>query len=102
VHRLQDFRQWYNCSVQTPKRAEPRLAIEKPINWSNFLTLSSVAVLVGTEIIGTAWAAGWALGGWFQLSDTFSRILEFIFIGCGLTALYYFMRQALKIEPIRG
>jgi hypothetical protein len=77
------------------------LAASKPINWTNFLTLMSVAVLVGTEIIGTAWAAGWALGGWFQLSDTFSRILEVLFILFGLTALFYFMRQALKYEPIR-
>jgi hypothetical protein len=87
--------------AKIPTHAEPGLASEKRINWSNLVTLFSVAVLVGTEIVGTAWAAGWALGGWFQLSDTFSRILEFIFILCGLVALYYFMRQALKTEPIR-
>jgi hypothetical protein len=76
------------------------VAADKTINWTNLLTLTSVAVLVGTEIVGTAWAAGWALGGWFQLDNTFSRVLEILFILCGLTALYYFMRQAVKYEPI--
>jgi hypothetical protein len=87
--------------VEQRNGAERNLVVNKPVNWTNFLTLLSVAVLVGTEIVGTAWAAGWALGGWFQLSDTLSRILEVLFILVGLTALFYFMRQALKYEPIR-
>jgi len=29
--------------------------------------LIALAILVGTELVGASWAAGWALGGLFQL-----------------------------------
>lgn len=74
----------------------------QPINWTNLLTLVSLAVLVGTEFAGISWAAGWALGGWFHMSDSFSRALEFVFVALGLIVLFFFMRQAVKYEPIRG
>ena len=64
------------------------MAAQKPINWTNALTLASVAVLVGTELVGAGGAAGWAIGGLFQLGD--------------LLTLYYFLRAALAHEPIRG
>ena len=38
-----------------------------PINWTNAMTLISVAILVGTELVGAGAAAGWAIGGLFQL-----------------------------------
>ena len=40
-----------------------RVAGPRPINLTNLVTLISVAILVGTELIGAGWAAGWALGG---------------------------------------
>ena len=36
---------------------------------ANASTLASVAVLVGTEFVGAGAAAGWAIGGLFQLGD---------------------------------
>ena len=47
-------------------------------------------------------AAGWALGGLFQLDPLVSRALEIIFSLAGLIGLYFFMRTALRNEPIRG
>ncbi|HLW91836.1 MAG TPA: hypothetical protein VKS78_11115 [Roseiarcus sp.] len=79
-----------------------RLPAEQPINWRNALTLISVAVLVGTELVGAGAAAAWAIGGLFQLGELFTRALEVIFIVCALVGLSYFLRAALRHEPIRG
>ncbi len=73
-----------------------------PINWTNATTLASVAVLVGTELVGAGGAAGWAIGGLFQLGDTLTHGLEAVLILLALTGLYYFLRAALAHEPIRG
>ena len=46
--------------------------------------------------------AGWALGGLFQLDPMVSRALEVFFSVLGFVGLYFFMRTAIKNEPIRG
>ncbi len=74
----------------------------KPVNWANFTTIACVAVLVGTELVGLSWAAGWALGGLLQLPPLVARGVEILFGLAGFVALLYFMRAALKVEPIRG
>ena len=74
----------------------------KPIHWANLTTISCVAVLVGTELVGMSWAAGWALGGLFGLAPVIDRSVEVAFALLGFVALFYFMRAAVKVEPIRG
>jgi hypothetical protein len=64
-------------------------------------TLIAVAILVGTEVVGASWAAGWAIGGIMQLPPVISRILEAVFGLSGFVLLYFFMRTALRHEPIR-
>jgi len=81
---------------------EVSLPQSKPINWANFTTISCVAILVGTELVGMSWAAGWALGGIFGLPPLIARTVEVLFGIAGFVALYYFMRAAIKVEPIRG
>ena len=78
------------------------MAASRPINWTNAVTLMSVAVLVGTELVGAGAAAGWAIGGLFQLGDTLTHALETALVLVALTALFYFLRAALAHEPIRG
>jgi hypothetical protein len=78
------------------------LAEAAPINWTNATTLISVAILVGTELVGAGAAAGWAIGGLFQLGESVTRMLEGLFILSALTGLFYFLRAALAHEPIRG
>jgi hypothetical protein len=78
------------------------LARRRPINWLNLSTLVAVAFLVGTELVGASWAAGWALGGLLQLDPLISRMLEVGFTLCGFVLLYYFMRTAIKHERIRS
>jgi hypothetical protein len=78
------------------------LAEAAPINWTNTMTLLSVAILVGTELVGAGAAAGWAIGGLFQLGETLTRTLEALLILTALTGLFYFLRAAVAHEPIRG
>ena len=78
------------------------MAAQKPINRTNLTTLIAVAILVGTELVGASWAAGWALGGLFQLDASISRVLEVVFALIGFVGLYFFMRTAIAHEPIRG
>jgi hypothetical protein len=78
------------------------LAQKNEINWVNFSTLLAVAILVGTEMVGASWAAGWALGGLLQLDPLISRVIEAGFALCGFVLLYYFMRTAIRHEPIRN
>ncbi len=79
-----------------------RAAASKPINWTNALTLLSVAVLVGTELIGAGAAAGWAIGGLFNLGPLITHLLEGLLVLTALTGLYFFLRAALAHEPIKG
>ena len=73
-----------------------------PINWTNAMTLVSVAILVGTELVGAGAAAGWAIGGLFQLGEPLTHMLEGLLILTALTGLFYFLRAAVAHEPIRG
>lgn len=77
------------------------MAAGRSINPLKLSTLVAVAVLVGTEVVGASWAAGWALGGMLQLPPLISRSLEVIFGLSGFALLYLFMRTALRHEPIR-
>ena len=78
------------------------MAEAAPINWTNTMTLISVAILVGTELVGAGTAAGWAIGGLFQLGEPLTRALEGLLILMALTGLFYFLRAAIAHEPIRG
>ena len=78
------------------------LPAEQPINWRNALTLVSVAILVGAELIGAGAAAGWAIGGLFQLGETITHALEGLLVTTALVGLFFFLRAALAHEPIRG
>ena len=78
------------------------MAEVSPINWTNAMTLISVAILVGTELVGAGAAAGWAIGGLFQLGEPVTRALEVLLILTALTGLFYFLRAAIAHEPIRG
>jgi hypothetical protein len=79
-----------------------KLPQDKKINWLHVSTLIAVAILVGTEMVGASWAAGWALGGLLQLDPMISHVLEVIFALCGFVLLFYFMRTALRNEQVRG
>ncbi|RBP12293.1 hypothetical protein DFR50_114123 [Roseiarcus fermentans] len=74
----------------------------KPINWLNVSTLVSVAILVGTELIGAGAAAGWAIGGLFAFGETITHILQVVLVLCALAGLFSFLRAAAAHETLRG
>ena len=92
----------YPRSASRAFEGESALAEVAPINWTNAMTLISVAILVGTELVGAGAAAGWAIGGLFQLGEPITRLLEGALILTALTGLFYFLRAAIAHEPIRG
>ncbi len=73
----------------------------RPINVLKLSTIVAVSILVGTEVVGASWAAGWAIGGIMQLPHVVSRSLEVVFGFVGFVLLFFFMRTALRHEPIR-
>ena len=72
------------------------------LNVANLVTVVGVVALVGTEVIGVALAAGWAIAGLLDLGDAVSYGLMAAFAALGLYAMVLFVRRALKIEPIWG
>jgi len=61
-------------------------------------TVISVAVLVGTEVMGAALAAGWALAGLIELGPTLTYVMMAIFVAGGIALLVMFVRSALRVE----
>jgi hypothetical protein len=70
------------------------------LNKKHLITIVSVTILVGTEILGAALALGWALGGAFELPDLWRLAMIGFFIACGLYMMVRFYRNAEKVEPI--
>ena len=71
-------------------------------NIKNFWILVSLAILVGTEVIGVALAAGWAIAGLMGFGPTVGYVLMAVFAMLGGYALLHFMRRAAKVEPLRS
>ena len=72
----------------------------KRLNPSNLITIIGVTVLVGIEILGAALAAGWAVGGLFQLGREITLAIFALCLAGGLWATFRFVQSALKVEPI--
>ena len=81
---------------------ENSIAKSRQINVKNLLTLISVGILVGTEFLGVAIAAGWAIAGLFQLGNTIALVLMVAFGIVSLYAVFEFMKRAISLEPVRG
>ena len=69
------------------------------ILWLNVLTVFSAAILIGAEVFGGAFAAGWALGVLLGLEATGVYILQALFFGGGVFVMIAFLRKAQLAEP---
>lgn len=72
------------------------------INKRNFTTIICAAILIGTEVFGIAFAAGWAIAGIFELGDAVQYALMGLFSLGGLYVMGKFVQLANKVEPMRG
>jgi hypothetical protein len=74
------------------------------LNWSHISTVISAGVLIGTEVFGAAYAAGWALaellGLDYYLGPYGIYLLQVIFCGGGVYVMVWFFRIAFGVEPI--
>ena len=71
----------------------------KTILWPNVLTVVSAAILIGAEVFGAAFAAGWAVATLWQLPPLFEEVLQGIFCVAGLAVMVTFVRAAKRAEP---
>jgi hypothetical protein len=69
------------------------------IVWLNVVTVISAAILIGAEVFGAAFAGSWALATLFDLGLMGQRILDAIFVLCGIAVMVQFVRNAHRIEP---
>jgi hypothetical protein len=71
------------------------------INWLNVLTVFSAAILIGAEVFGAAFAAGWAFANLFhlELGGYGVHTLQGIFFVCGLAVMIRFVMNAKRVEP---
>src|ERR1039458_5422779 len=74
-------------------------ASSRRIVWLNVVTVISAAILIGAEVFGAAFAGSWALATLFDLGGIGQRILDGVFVLCGITIMVQFVRAAHRIEP---
>jgi len=75
------------------------MAQSRRIVWLNVITVISAAVLIGAEVFGAAFAGSWALATLFDLGNVGQRILDGVFVLCGIAIMVQFVRNAHRIEP---
>lgn len=67
--------------------------------WTHVVSVISATVLVGTQAIATAVAAGWAVAGLFNLGDVGEYALMALFGALAIYGSVAYLRKAAKIEP---
>ena len=75
------------------------MAQNQRINWLNVVTVVSAAILIGAEVFGAAFAGSWAIATLFDLGGFGARVLDIVFVLCGLAVMVQFIRAAHHIEP---
>ena len=69
------------------------------ILWPNVLTVVSAAILISAEVFGAAFAGSWAIASLFTLGTLGARILDVLFMLCGIAVMVQFVRAAHRVEP---
>ena len=80
-------------TVETPRG--------RRIIWTHVLTVVSATILIGAEVFGAAFAAGWAFARLspFPLGEYGEHVLQAIFFVCGAAVMVQFIRAARRVEP---
>jgi hypothetical protein len=69
------------------------------ILWLNVMTVISAAILIGAEVFGAAFAAGWAFANLFDLGEYGVHILQGVFFLIGIAVMVRFIINARRVEP---
>jgi hypothetical protein len=69
------------------------------ILWPNVLTVVSAAILISAEVFGAAFAGSWAIANLLELGALGARVLDGLFILCGIAVMVQFVRAANRVEP---
>jgi len=69
------------------------------ILWLNVLTVVSAAILISAEVFGAAFAGSWAIASLFALGALGARVLDVLFVLCGIAVMAQFVRAAKSVEP---
>ena len=72
------------------------MAAERRIVWLNVITVVSAAILIGAEVFGAAFAGSWALATLFDLGSLGQRILDGVFVLCGIAIMVQFVRAVAR------
>ena len=72
------------------------------ISGRGWASVIGAIVLVGSELMAVSVAAGWALGGLFELGPVLTYLLEGIFFLLSGAGTYIFAKRALHVERIIG
>jgi hypothetical protein len=85
----------------TAAKSAPRQ--QGPVNWASVSTVLSAAIMIGAEVFGAAYAAGWAFAGLlgldYYLGSYAPYILQAIFVALGIYVMAMFVRNAMRVEP---
>ena len=63
------------------------------------IRVMSAAVVFGAEVFGAAFAGSWAMATLFDLGGLGARVLDGLFVVCGIVIMVQFVRNAHRIEP---
>jgi hypothetical protein len=83
--------------VSAMEQASPRRS--RRILWPNVLTVVSAAILISAEVFGAAFAGSWAIANLLELGTLGARVLDGLFILCGIAVMVQFVRAANRVEP---
>ena len=75
------------------------VARPRRILWRNVITVVSAAILIAAEVFGAAFAGSWAIANLFALGALGARILDGLFMLCGIAVMAQFVRAAHRVEP---
>ena len=71
----------------------------RQIIWPSVITVISAAILIGAEVFGGAFAAGWAFANLFHLQGYAVHILQGVFFLLGVAVMVRFVMNAQRVEP---
>jgi len=79
--------------------SEPQIQRGRRIVWLNVVTVVSAAILISAEVFGAAFAGSWAIANLLALGTFGARILDVLFMLCGVAVMAQFVRYAHRVEP---